>query len=173
MRLAGRFIAVHRDAVNFILTKSVSDNVNRTRRCAKNPQTHQWHAASPPPRKRSKSAGSTFPPAAGRVGGALPKEFELRQRTLALQEEYWVAHSLQDEALEFRLQAVAFVSHGAFLHKFRKSGRESRRRAVKDGGEGLCILHWEKKSAVVRADAEVYRAASRASTCSTRARASR
>ena len=68
------------------------------------------------------------------------------------------SHSLQDEALEFRLQAVAFVSHGAFLHKFRKSGREKlHRRFVKVTGEGLCILHWEKKSAAaVRADAEVY-----------------
>ena len=101
------------------------------------------------------------PAAQGESTVPLPKEFEeLRQRTLALQEEeYWVAHSLQDEALEFRLQAVAFVSHGAFLHKFRKSGREKpHRRFVKvTGGEGLCILHWEKKSAaVVRADAEVY-----------------
>ena len=100
------------------------------------------------------------PAAQGESTVPLPKEFEeLRQRTLALQEEeYWVAHSLQDEALEFRLQAVAFVSHGAFLHKFRKSGREKpHRRFVKvTGGEGLCILHWEKKSAaVVRADAEV------------------
>ena len=101
------------------------------------------------------------PAAQGSSEVPLPKEFEaLRQRTLALQEEeYWVAHSLEDEALEFRLQAVAFVSHGAFLHKFRKSGREKpHRRFVKvTGGEGLCILHWEKKSAaVVRADAEVY-----------------
>ena len=55
------------------------------------------------------------PAAQGESTVPLPKEFEeLRQRTLALQEEeYWVAHSLQDEALEFRLQAVAFVSHGA------------------------------------------------------------
>ena len=51
------------------------------------------------------------PAAQGESTVPLPKEFEeLRQRTLALQEEeYWVAHWLQDEALEFRLQAVAFV----------------------------------------------------------------
>ena len=118
------------------------------------------------------------PAAQGESTVPLPKEFEeLRQRTLALQEEeYWVAHSLQDEALEVRLQAVAVVSHGAFLHKFRKSGREKpHRRFVKvTGGEGCASCTGRRSRRRWCAPTpRCTRAASRASTCSTRARASR
>jgi hypothetical protein len=61
-------------------------------------------------------------------GGAdLPGEFVALRRRLGpalAADEYWAVGGLDNEELEYYLQAAAFVIHGNHLLKFRKGGRE-------------------------------------------------
>ena len=95
---------------------------------------------------------------------ALPPDFvNLRTRLGPVlgADEYWAVGALENEELEYYLQAAAFVAHGSQLLKYRKGGREKPHpRFVKvlptGGGSGVELL-WERKRArMVRADAEVY-----------------